>query len=105
MGIAEKLLGWIPDWVGFVLIILAGIGAVIVGALLPYPGAVAFGIAAILSSIIAWIAGAVSKPHDVNPFKRSFGGKVERVPMVAWIIIFLLFLAAAIVAIVTGLPT
>jgi hypothetical protein len=100
-GIMRKLFGWLPNWVGFGLIIIAGIVAIVVGATQPSAasaGFIAFGVVAIIASILAFIAGARSTPN-INPFKKSFGASVEEVAGWAWIIIFVLFVIAALIAI------
>src|SRR5690242_3549907 len=95
---ADSLLDRIPNWVGFGLIILVGVLAIIFGlAVTKSPGLVAFGVAAIASSIIAWVNGAKSKP-DVGWI--SFGASVRNIDGWAWVIVFLLFVAAVVVAVV-----
>ncbi len=99
-GILSTLLGWIPSWVGFVLIILAGILMLIFG-IVGKPasaGLIAFGVAAIASAVIAWYSGVASK-SDVNPIGKSFGGTVERIDGWAWGVVFLLFLVAVVIAV------
>jgi hypothetical protein len=100
MGIAQTLLGWIPDWVGFTLIILAGAVSIVMGAINEDAGFIAFGVAAVASAIVAWVSGATSKPK-IGISSRSFGGTVERIPMIPWLVIFGLF----VVAVVIGLAT
>jgi hypothetical protein len=98
-GIFEKLLAWLPGWLGFVLILLAGILAIIFGAAVtPSAGLVAFGIAAIASAALAWYSGATSTPR-VNPLEKSFGGTVQRMEGRIWLVIFGLFVIAALIAI------
>lgn len=101
-GIWARLLGWLPAWLGFALIILAGIAVAILGpATNTKPaGFVAFGVAAIISSVLAWWSGARSEPR-FNPFERSFGGVVTYVAGWVWLVVFGLFVIAAIIAIVT----
>jgi len=99
-SIWEKILGWLPAWLGFVLIILAGVAAIIVGAITPSAGFVAFGVAAIASSILAWWSGAKSEPR-VNPFDMSFGGVVKNVDTWVGLTVIGLFVVAMIIAIVT----
>src|SRR5215207_2508961 len=94
--------GWLPDWVGFCIIIAVGIAAVIVGFIVSYAGLVAFGVAAIASAILAWVTGAQSAPSG-NPTERTIGARVRYVPDRTWYIVFGLFLIAAIIAIVTAL--
>ncbi len=87
----------IPNWVGFGLIILAGVAAIAVGAAVGPAGLVPFGIAAIASAIVAWWSGARSSPQ-VNPFKRSWGGTVKEIDGWAWGVVFLLFAVAVLIA-------
>ena len=99
-GILSKLLGWIPNWVGFVLIIIAGVVMIVIG-ITGRPasaGLIALGVAAFASSILAWYSGALSKP-DVNPIGKSFGGTVERIDGWAWGVVFVLFLVAVLIAV------
>jgi hypothetical protein len=100
MGIAQTLLGWLPDWLGFTLIIAAGALSIVVGAMQGDAGFLAFGAAGIAGAIIAWVSGATSKPK-VGISSRSFGGTVERIPMVPWIVIFGLFVAAVVIGLAT----
>ncbi len=99
-ALLERILGWLPGWLGFVLIILAGVAAIVVGATTPSAGFIAFGVAAIVSSGLAWWSGASSQPR-VNPFEKSFGGIVSKVDGWVWLVVFGLFVVAAIIAIVT----
>lgn len=100
MAIGQTLLGWIPEWVGFTLIILAGAAAIVVGAMQTDAGFIGFGVAAVASAVIAWVSGATSKPR-VGISSRSFGGTVDRIAMVPWIVIFALFFAAVVIGLVT----
>jgi hypothetical protein len=100
--ILERLLGWLPAWLGFMLIIAAGAAAIVVGAISNpvSAGLIAFGVAAIASSILAWWAGGKSEPR-VNPFEKSFGGVVSNIDGWVWLVIFGLFVVAALIAIFT----
>jgi hypothetical protein len=99
-ALMERILGWLPGWLGFVLIILAGVAAIVVGIATPSAGFIAFGVAAIASSILAWWSGAKSTP-EINPFEKSFGGTVSGVDGWVWLVVFGLFVVASIIAIVT----
>ena len=101
-GLLERLLGWLPAWLGFALIILAGIAVAVLGIVTgtKTAGFVAFGFAAVASSILAWWSGGKSEPR-ANPFDRSFGGVVSRIDGWVWLVIFGLFVLASIIAIVT----
>jgi hypothetical protein len=93
---ADSLLDRIPNWVGFGLIILVGILAIIFGGLERSPGLIAFGVAAIASSILAWANGARSRP-DVG--WKKFGGTVKNIDGWVWVVVFLLFAAAVAIAV------
>jgi len=101
-GALERLLGWLPAWLGFVLIILAGLAVAVLGIVTgtKTAGFIAFGVAAVVGSILAWWSGAKSEPRG-NPFDRSFGGVVSRVDGWVWLVVFGLFVVAALVAIFT----
>jgi hypothetical protein len=94
---ADSILDRVPNWVGFGLIILVGVLAIVFGALAKSPGLIAFGVAAIASSIIAWANGAKSRP---NVGWISFGATVRNVDGWAWLIVFVLLAAAVAVAVV-----
>ncbi len=100
-AIFERILGWLPAWLGFGLIIAAGVAAMIVGAISnpASAGLIAFGIAAIASAILAWWAGGKSEPR-ANPFDKSFGGIVSGIDGWVWLVIFGLFVVAVIIAVV-----
>ena len=101
-GLLERLLGWLPAWLGFALIIIAGIAVAVVAIITntKVAGFVAFGVAAVVSSILAWWSGGKSEPRG-NPFDRSFGGVVSRIDGWVWLVIFGLFLVAALITIFT----
>src|SRR5438105_13255184 len=92
---ADSLLDRLPNWVGFGLIILVGVLAIVFGALGRSPGLIAFGVAAIASAILAWVDGARSRP-DVG--WKKFGGTVRDIDGWAWVVVFLLFAAAVVIA-------
>ena len=95
----KRLLGWIPNWVGFGIIIVIGVIAIVVGATTPTVGLVAFGIAAIISAILAWVTGASSRP-DV--FNGSFGATLANLKGWVWWVIFGMFVVVVIIAIAAG---
>jgi hypothetical protein len=94
---ADSLLDRIPNWVGFGLIIVVGVLAIVFGILAKSAGLIAFGVAAIASSIIAWANGARSRP-DIG--WKSFGATVRNIDGWAWLIVFALFVAAVAVAVI-----
>jgi hypothetical protein len=101
-GIWERILGWLPAWLGFVIIIGIGVILVILGitANSERVGLLAWGIAMITSGAIAWWSASKAEPRG-NPFDRSFGAVLSRIEQLPWLIILALFLVAVIVTIVT----
>jgi hypothetical protein len=98
-ALLERLLGWLPAWLGFVLIIAAGVLAIVIGAMQSSAGLIAFGVAAILSAGLAWWQGVKADPRG-NPMDQSFGGAVSRMDGWAWLVVFGLFVVALIIAFV-----
>jgi hypothetical protein len=96
----KALLGWLPAWLGFVLIGLAGVLAIVFGIIGSSPGVVAFGVAAIISAGIAWWAGGRGEPRG-NPFDKSFGAVISGLDGRQWLVIFGLFVVAIIITVVT----
>ena len=73
-GSFNTILGWLPVWPGFVLILLAGAACVVSGLLLsPGAGVLAFGVAFIAIAVLSWACGAGSTP-SASPGDRSFWG-------------------------------
>lgn len=85
--LVNSLLGRIPNWVGFGIIIIIGIIAIVVGATnSPVTvGLIAFGIWAIGSSILAWVTGASSRPDGFN---GSFGATITNLQPWVWWVVF-----------------
>ena len=98
-GFFSKILGWLPGWVGFAFALLAGIAAFVVGIINSSAGLIAFGVAAIISVILAWISGARATPR-VDPFKKSFGAVIEGLDSITSVIIIALFVIAIVISIV-----
>ncbi|HEX9076609.1 MAG TPA: hypothetical protein VF932_12565 [Anaerolineae bacterium] len=97
----KRIFGWLPAWVGFGIIILIGVLALIFGATArpnPSAGLLAFGVAAIASAILAWVVGARATPQ-LNPFEPSFGAIVDKIDGWAWLVVFGLFLIAILIAV------
>lgn len=94
------LLEWIPNWVGFVLIMLAGAALFIVGASRADAGFIAWGVAVFAAAVLAWANGATSKPK-VTLSPKTFGGVVANIDDWAWIVILGLFVVALIIGFVT----
>ena len=96
----NTIFGWLPGWVGFAVALLVGVLAIIFGFVNnpPTPGLIAFGVAAIISIILAWLAGARATPR-VDPFKQSFGAVMEGLDSITSVIIIILFVIAIVIAI------
>lgn len=90
-----------PNWLGFLIIIAIGIVSFIVGVTRHRVdvGFLAFGIAAIASSVLAWINGAQSTPEFTS--EDTFGATVTRVKAWVWFIVFGLFALSAVLFIAT----
>ena len=91
-----KLFSWLPAWVGFVVIILIGIGAIIGGALMPEPCLIAFGAWGVISSILAWLTGAKSRVGNTSINPTTFGGCVSNIRPWAFIVIAALFIGVGV---------
>ena len=98
-GIFKALFGWLPTWVGFGFIALAGLVLIIWGAVAPSAGLIACGVAAIASAAIGWYSGVSSKPN-INPMNKSFGGSVDAIDGWAWLAIFAIWVVAVIIAVI-----
>jgi hypothetical protein len=99
-ALLERMLGWLPAWLGFALIGLAGVLAIVFGIMQSSPGLIAFGVAAIISAGIAWWAGGRGEP-SVNPFDKSFGAVISRLDGWQWLVVFGSFVVAIIITVVT----
>ncbi len=96
-GIVNSLLGRIPNWVGFGIIIVIGVIAIIAGATSTpvSAGLIAFGIWAIGSSILAWVTGASSRPDFFN---GSFGATVSNLAGWVWWVVFIGLVVVIVIA-------
>ncbi len=97
-GFFKSVFGWLPAWVGFGFAILAGVVLLVAGIATKVPGLDAFGVAAIISSILAWVVGGSATPR-VNPFEKSFGASIDGLESGTTVIIIVLFLIAIAIAI------
>ncbi|WP_295820887.1 hypothetical protein [uncultured Deinococcus sp.] len=85
-GLFNTILGWLPRWLGFVLILLAGAACVVSGLLLsPSAGVVAFGVAFIVVATLSWVSGGGATP-SIRPGDRSFGASLDHLPMWVWVV-------------------
>lgn len=85
-----------PYWLGFVLMLIASVASILWGVLSEPPRVtafVAFGVWGIVSTVMAWVSGGTSRPTGTNV------GGIASVSNVVWIIVAVLFIAAAIVSI------
>lgn len=98
----ERILGWLPAWLGFLLGAAAGVVLIIIGIVgdTERAGLIAFGIAAIVSVGIAWWSAAKAEPR-ANPLEKSFGAALSRIEQIPWLIILGLFVIAVIIVLAT----
>lgn len=97
--LVNSLLGRIPNWVGFGIIIIIGIIALVVGAVnqpAASVGLIAFGIWAIGSAILAWATGGSSRPDGFN---GSFGATITSLRPWVWWVVFAGLVVVIILAI------
>ena len=94
------LFEWLPNWVGFVVIMAVGVILLAYGAAGPDAGFIAWGVAVLVAAGLAWWDGARSKPKvSISP--RTFGGVVANVDQWAWLVILGLFVVALIIGFAT----
>ena len=94
------LFEWVPNWVGFALIMVVGVILLAFGAAGPDAGFIAWGVAVLAAAVLAWWDGARSKPK-VSLSPKTFGGVVANVDQWAWLVIFGLFVAALVIGLLT----
>lgn len=87
-GFFGKILSWIPGWLGFLLLILVGIAAILLEAFAGWPGSrwsYVGGVWAVVVASIFWIGGATS---EIKGRVGTVGVKVSvsDVPPWAWIV-------------------
>lgn len=98
--VVNSLLGRIPNWVGFGIIIVIGIIALVVGATnqpAASAGLIAFGVWAVASAILAWVTGASSRPDGFN---GSFGATITNLRPWVWWVVFAGLVVVIILALV-----
>jgi len=88
----DKILSWIPGWLGFLALILIGTAMAIVGIANPFGadhtnrvGFAVFGVTALLIGAISWIVGGTSK---IKGREGTVGVKVavQDMPWYGWVI-------------------
>ncbi len=88
----EKILKYIPGWLGFLGLIIIGTAMTLNGAINPFnadstnqAGFIIFGICAVLIGVLSWIFGATSK---IKGREGTVGIKVEvgNMPWYAWVV-------------------
>jgi len=89
-----KLLSWIPGWLGFLLLILAGTAMFIHGAVNPLgvtldqknrTGFIIFGLCSLVIGAVSWLVGGTSK---IKGREGTVGVKVEvkDLPWWGWLV-------------------
>jgi hypothetical protein len=76
----------LPAWAGFLLMIAAGIVAIAGGAATKNYRAVPLGVAAVIGTVILWIAGATSAP-SVSDSGDTLGGTASNARWYIWLIV------------------
>ena len=76
----------LPAWAGFLLMIAAGIVAIAGGAATKNYRAVPLGVAAVIGTVILWIAGATSAP-SVSDDGDTLGGTASNARWYIWLIV------------------
>jgi drug/metabolite transporter (DMT)-like permease len=84
----------VPNWLGFILMIAAGLGAIAGGAATKNYKAIPLGTAGALGAIVAWASGATSSAAAADD---TLGGVASNIPWWAWLIIAALMVAAIVV--------
>lgn len=93
-----------PSWLGFIIGIAIGAALIVVGAVM-HPVSIrliAWGAWAVISFVLAWIAGATAVPaYTGQAFGQpTFGARVTNMPLWVWLIVLGLFIAATVIGFV-----
>ncbi len=87
----------VPNWLGFVLMLIASIVAIVGSAATKNYRAIPLGAAGVISTIVAWVSGATSEGQAEDD---TLGGIAKKIPWWAWLIIAVLMVAGAIIGFV-----
>jgi len=109
--LVTALKGKVPAWVGFGLMLLASIVVIVGSAVTSNFKAIPLGVAGVIGTIIAWIAGATSAPatnpdlpDDGTSTRRddpdTLGGVASHIKLVPWLIIAAVVVGAVAVTFV-----
>jgi hypothetical protein len=98
-------MNWTSLWslLGYIAAAGAGITLIVAAALgQPFEARYfAWGAWGVASTAIAWISGAVAQPRILGTKPLILGADVTRIPMIPWLIIAGLFVAAVVVSFIT----
>jgi hypothetical protein len=81
----------VPAWLGFVAMLAAGAVAIVGGAVTGEFKAIPLGVAGVVGTIIAWVAGARS---SVEANDDTLGGAAKNISLVPWLLIALVVCGA-----------
>jgi hypothetical protein len=84
----------VPAWLGFVLMLVASVVAIVGGAVTSEFKAIPLGVAGVIGTIIAWVTGAKSAPAAGDD---TLGGVASGIGLVPWLIIAAVVVGAAAV--------
>jgi hypothetical protein len=90
----------VPSWLGFVLMLVASIVAIVGSAATKNYRAIPLGAAGVIGTIIAWVSGATSEGQAEDD---TLGGISKKIPWWAWLIIAVLLVAGVVIGFV--IPT
>src|ERR1041385_4433276 len=80
----------VPSVLGFILMLVASIVAIVAGAATKNYKPIPLGVAGVIGTIVAWVSGATSQPAASDD---TLGGVAERVPWLSWLVIAVLLVA------------
>ncbi|SRR6266700_1781679 len=109
------LKGKVPAWLGFILMLLASLVAIVGGAATKEFKAIPICVAGVIGTIVAWVSGATSSPatnpdlpgDDDRPRRDdpdTLGGVARNIRWYAWLIIAGVVVIAVVVTFVIPMP-
>ena len=87
----------LAPWLGFVLMLVASVVAIVGSAATKNYRAIPLGSAGVVSTIIAWVSGAKSEAQAEDD---TLGGLAKNIPWWAWLIIAVLMVAGVVIGFV-----
>jgi hypothetical protein len=87
----------LPAWLGFIFMGAVSILIIVVGVVGKSYRFAPLGVAALASTGIAWVSGAISQPQGDDD---TLGGTSDNIPGWAWIVIAVLMVAGIVIGLV-----